>query len=386
MNNSNLILKGFKTKIYPTKEQAEKIIKFCNAARFAYNWALNVEEENHKNGGKFISGNKMATLLTQFKKQEENKWTKEISGRAMKVAVMNAADAYLNFFEGRAKHPKFKSKKRSEMKCATHEGTTIIEKRRIRLEKLGWVKCHKHNIPLGEGVKYCNHKLSYDGIDFWFSVSVYIEPPSNDCDKTEPIGIDLGIKTLATCSNGMNFYRKNLKRIEKRHKKLQHRASRQYEKMIRQCKETKTKFHKMQKSKNLLKLEKKILKLEHKMSNIRLNNIHNMTKQLINLNPEAIVIENLNVSGMMKNRHLSKAISDCSFYEIRRQLEYKCKWNDIKLIIADRWYPSSKICSCCGHKKVKLSLSERTYICEECGLTIDRDYNASLNLKRLAYM
>ena len=168
------MIKGFKTMIYPTKEQSDKIIKFCNASRFAYNWAIALEEENYKNGGKFISGYELTKRFTQFKKQEGNEWLKEISGRALKVAILNATTSYDNFFKGRSKHPKFKSKKRSKMSCATHECTTIIERKRIRCEKLGWIASHKHNIPIGEGVKYYNPKLSFDGDNFWFSVSVEI--------------------------------------------------------------------------------------------------------------------------------------------------------------------------------------------------------------------
>jgi putative transposase len=155
--------------------------------------------------------------------------------------------------------------------------------------------------------------------------------------------------------------------------------------MIEESKQTKIKFDKIPKSKRLLKLEREINKLYIHITNILNNNIHNFTSKLIKLNPEAIVIEDLNVKSMMKNRHLSEKIMEAKFYEIRRQLEYKCLWNNIKLIIADRWYASSKICSECGHKKVKLSLSERTYVCEECGCIIDRDLNASINLRNLAY-
>ena len=154
--------------------------------------------------------------------------------------------------------------------------------------------------------------------------------------------------------------------------------------MVLLSKETKTKFQDIKKSKNLLKLEAKIRKLYRKINNKLNNNIHNFTSVLIKLNPKSMVIEDLNVSGMLKNKHLSEKIKEARFYEIRRQLEYKCKWNNIELIIADRFYPSSKICSCCGNKKTKLSLSERTYVCEECGAIIDRDFNASLNLKHLA--
>ena len=380
------MIQGFKTMIYPNKEQSEKIIKFCNAARFSFNWGIALEEENHKNGNKFISAYDLTKRFTQFKKQEGNEWLKEISGRALKVAIINAGSSYENFFKGRAKHPKFKSKKNSKMSCATHEGTTVIERKQIRCEKLGWIKSHKHNIPIGENIKYYNPKLSYDGVDFWFSVSVEIQDNNIDNKKpiTEPIGIDLGIKTLATCSNNIVCKKPNIKKTKKKLKRLQKKASRHYQKMLDESKRTKTKFNKLYKSKNLIKLEKQIKKQHIKIKNMLTTNIHMFTKSLINLNPQAIVIEDLNVSGMMKNRHLSKAVQEAKFYEIRRQLEYKCNWYGIDLIVADRWYASSKICSCCGNKKQKLSLSERTYVCENCGCLIDRDLNASINLKNLA--
>ena len=379
------MIKGFKTMIYPTKEQSDKIIKFCNASRFAYNWAIALEEENYKNGGKFISGYDLTKRFTQFKKQEGNEWLKEISGRALKVAILNASTSYDNFFKGRSKHPKFKSKKRSKMSCATHEGTTIIERKRIRCEKLGWIASHKHNIPIGEGVKYYNPKLSFDGDNFWFSVSVEINDYyDNDKEKTEPIGIDLGIKTLAVCSNGKSYNKPNIKKHKKKLKRLQRKASRQYQKMLDESKKTKIKFSQLHKSKNLLKLESIIRKEYRKINNILTTNIHTITSELVKLNPSSIVIEDLNVEGMRKNKHLSEKINEAKFYEFRRQLEYKCKWNNVNLIIADRWYPSSKLCSSCGNRKKKLSLSERIYVCEECGCVIDRDYNASLNLKYLA--
>lgn len=373
--------------IYPTKEQAEKIIKFCNASRFAYNWAIALEEENYKNGGKFISGYDLTKRFTQFKKQDGNEWLKEISGRALKVSILNAAIAYDNFFKKRGKYPKFKSKKNSKMSCATHEGTTIIERKRIRCEKLGWIASHKHNIPIGSNVKYYNHKLSFDGDNFWFSVSVEVlddNTDTNNSDKSEPIGIDLGIKTLATCSNGMLCKKPNISKDKKRLMRLQKKVSRHYLKMLDESKRTKTKFSKLHKSKNLLKLESQIRRVHRRINNKLTTNIHEFTSSLIKLNPKAIVIEDLNVDGMRKNKHLSEKVNEAKFYEFRRQLTYKCEWNNIELIVADRWFPSSKLCSHCGSKKDKLSLSERTYACKECGCVIDRDYNASLNLKYLA--
>lgn len=379
------MIKGFKTMIYPTKEQADKIIKFCNAARFAYNWAIALEEENYKKGEKFIGGYELNKQFTQFKKQEGNEWLKEISSRALKIAILNAATAYENFFNKRTSCPKFKSKKHSAMSCATHETSTIIERKRIRCEKLGWIKSHKHNIPIGDNVKYSNQKLSFDGDNFWFSVSVEMDDyDNNDKRKTEPIGIDLGIKTLATCSNGKLYDKPNVKQYKKKLARLQRKASRQYQKMLDEGGRTKTKFSQLPKSKNLLKLESEIRKIYRRINNILTTNIHTITKELVNLNPTAIVIEDLNVKGMMKNRHLSEKVKEAKFYEFRRQLEYKCLWYRVDLIIADRWYPSSKTCSNCGCIKDKLSLSERTYVCNECGSIIDRDLNAAINLKYLA--
>jgi len=381
------MIKGFKVQILPNEHQQKEIIKFCNAARFAYNWAIATEQDNYKNGGKFISGYDLNKMFTQFKKQEENKWLKEISGRALKVAILNAATAYENFFKKRANKPNFKSKKRSKIKCATHEGTIKFTSDKVRLEKLGWVKlAQKNRVPIGDNIKYFNPKIEYDKVNFWVSVSIkIIDNQNNDNMKTEPIGIDLGIKTLATCSNGIINQKPNTTKIKKKLKRLQRRASKHYQKMIEKSKQMKIKFVEIPKSKNLLKLEKEIKKLYIKINNILTTNIHIFTTSLIKLNPEAIIIEDLNISGMRKNKHLSKAINEAKFYEIRRQLEYKCLWNDIKLIIADRWFPSSKLCSECGHKKEKLSLSERIYICEECGSIIDRDLNAAINLKNLAY-
>lgn len=211
--------------IYPTKEQADKIIRFCHGARYAYNWAISVEEENYKNGGKFISGYNLLKMFTQFKNQKENQWLKELSGRALKNAILDATKAYENFFLGRAKHPKFKSKKRSKLSCSTHEARTKIEPKRIQCEKLGWIKSHKHNIPIGSNVKYYQPKLLFDGDNFWFSVAVEIMYPEGENElqgnvplvtvHTEPVGIDLGLKTLATCSNGMCLTKPNIDKDKK---------------------------------------------------------------------------------------------------------------------------------------------------------------------------
>lgn len=381
------MIKGYRIKILPNEEQKKKIISFCHASRFAYNWALNIEEENYKNGNKFISGYDLTKLFTQFKKLEGNEWLKEVSGRATKGAILNLANAYDRFFKKIAERPRFKVKSKSKMKCSTHEGTTLITYDKVRLEGLGWVKLTVRGyIPIGDTVKYSNHKIEFDGIDFWFSVGASTENNLTKTPKTKPIGLDLGIKTLIVTSENEELKKPNLKKAKKKLKRLQKKASRTYEKMIMESKITKTKFKFLPKSKNLYMLEKEIKKVHIHIKDKLTTNIHEFTSHLVKLNPEAIAIEDLNVRGMMKNKHLSEKIAEAKFYEIRRQLEYKCLWNDVKLIIADRWFPSSKTCSNCGTKKAKLSLSERVFKCDCCGFEMDRDLNASINLRNLAYV
>ena len=367
--------KGYKIQIFPNEEQKKLMFKSFGCKRFAYNWALAKQEENYKNDGRFINDRTFRKEFTQLKRQEEFKWLKEVNNNVTKQAIKDLCKTYKSFFKGVSKYPKYKSKKKSKQSFYNDVCKIKFDGYKVRLETIGWVDMAENRIP--KDCKYQNPRISFDGINFWLSISCKMEElTTNNSNKTEPVGIDLGIKTLMVCSNGMNFKRVKTKKQNKKLKRFQKRASRYYDKMM------KTKSS--NKSKNLQKLETLILKQHQKISNIRINNIHQATTNLIKLNHSTIVIEDLNAKEKMKNKHLSKDITDCSFYEIRRQLEYKCKWNNIKLIVADRWFPSSKLCSCCGNKKTKLSLSERTYICECCGTIIDRDYNASLNLKNLA--
>lgn len=378
------MIKGYRIMIYPTEEQAKKIICFCHASRYAYNWALSVERESLRNGNGFVTGYDLTKMFTQFKKQKGNEWMYEVSGRALKSALFNAANAYKNYFEGRHRYPKFRSKKYSKMSCATHECTTTIEPNRIRCEKLGWIKCSKHNIPINKEYTYCNYKLSYDGDNFWFSVAVETPDIVSDKEKSEPIGIDLGIKMLAFCSNGKEYRKADVRKEKKKLKRLEKKARKRHFDKLDFGRKTKTKLADIPITKNDIKLEAQIRKVKRKIHNKLVTNLHTITKEIVELNPSAVVIEDLNVGGLRKNRHVREQIDEAMFNEFRRQLEYKCKWRGIDLIVADRWYPSSKLCSCCGHKKDKLGLEERTYVCEECGFTIDRDLNAAINLKNLA--
>ena len=372
--------------LIPNNKQQTKLFQYVNTARFAYNWALGREKENYKNGGKFISDGDLRKEFTQLKKTDEYSWLNKISNNVTKQAVKDACNAYKRFFKGHSKFPKFKSRKHSTPSfyqdnvkiqfSDTHvkvEGFTTSKRK--NKQKLNWIRLAEHNrIPAD--CKYTNPRIKYDGLNWWITVSIEYED-SAILPSSEGIGIDLGIKDLAICSDGNKIQNVNktqrIKKLEKQKRRLQRSISRSYEKN--------KKGESYCKTNNVFKKEKLLLKLNHRLTNIRQDYLHKTTSEIIKREPSFIVLEDLNVSGMMKNRHLSKAVQQQGFYEFRRQIEYKSAWNNISVIIADRFFPSSKLCSCCGKIKKDLKLSDRIYKCE-CGNVIDRDYQAALNLKR----
>lgn len=341
-------------------------------------WALNRQKENYESGNKFISAFELRKELTNLKKQIEYKWLGEVSAKVATQAVIDLCDAYIRFFKKKAGYPKFKCKKDNKDSFFQREDQFNIKGNKVHLEKIGYIAMAESIIPSGKGIKYSNPRIKYDGISMWLTVGVEVGEKQTGRDKTEPIGIDLGLKTLAVCSDRSEYKRPNIRKELKRLKRFQRKASRIYLYM----KKHKISFR--EKSKRLIRLEKQILKVHHRITNKLKDNIHKMTAELVKQNPAAIVIEDLNVKGMFRNRHLAETLKYSKLGEVSRQLEYKCAWNGIKLIIADRWYPSSKLCSSCGEKKERLSLSERVFVCGKCRLIIDRDYNAALNLKKLA--
>ena len=246
--------------------------------------------------------------------------------------------------------------------------------RKANKQKLNWVRlAERGRIPTD--VKCRNPRISFDGLHWWISVSVEY-PNCTEQLSRDGVGIDLGIKDLAVCSDTNKYKNINksqrVKKLEKRKRSLQRSVSRKYEQNKEKGKYCKTN--------NIVKNEKLLLKVNHRLTNIRKNYLHQTTSEIVNRKPRFICMEDLNVSGMMKNRHLSKAVQNQGFFEFRKQMEYKCEITGIQLIIAERFYPSSKLCSCCGAIKKDLKLSERVYKCV-CGNVIDRDFQASINLR-----
>ena len=383
------MIKVIRVMLIPNNKQKSKLFQYANTARFAYNWALAKEQENYKNGGKFISDADLRKEFTKLKQIFEYSWLKEINCDVPKQAIKDACNAYKNFFKGIVKHPKFKSKKYSVLSfyqdnvkinfTTTHVRLILVTEkskaRNKRGQKFCKVRLAEHNrIPTD--CKYYNPRIKFDGLNWWITVGVEC-PDSIDIPNNEGIGIDLGIKELAICSDKYKYQNINktqkIKQLEKKKHRLQRSISRKYLKNKKGDNYCKTS--------NIIKSEKKLLKVNHRLTNIRQNYLHQVTSEIIKREPSFICVEDLNVKGMMKNKHLSKAVQEQKFYEFRRQIEYKSKWNNITVIVADRFFPSSKLCSCCGKIKKDLKLSDRIYKCE-CGNVIDRDYQASLNLKR----
>ena len=382
------MIRSIKVRLNPNNKQLTKLFQYAGCARFAYNWAISREEENHRQGNKFLSDNDLRKEFTQLKKLSEYKWLNEVSNNVTKQAIKDACNAYKRFFKGQSKFPKFKSRKHSipsfyqdniQIKFTENhvkvEGFSMSKKQ--NKQKLNWIKlCEKKKIPTD--CKYMNPRFTYDGLYWYVSVSIEVDDDTeNTLPSNEGIGIDLGIKDLAVCSDGNTYKNINknqkVKKLEKKKRRLQRSVSRKYNKN--------KKGENYCKTNNIIKREKELLKITKRLTNIRHNYLHQTTSEIIKRKPSFICIEDLNVSGMMKNKHLSEAIQQQGLYEFRRQIEYKAKWNNIPLIIADRFFPSSKMCSCCGNIKKDLKLSDRIYKCG-CGNIINRDFQASLNLKK----
>ena len=381
------MIKTLKIMLIPNNKQKSKLFQSAGVARFAYNWALGREQENYKNGGNFLSDYDLRKEFTKLKSTEEYKWLNDYSNNITKQAIKDACLAYKRFFKGQSSFPKFKSKRKSKPsfymdtdKIQFTDKTVKLEKitlsRKKNKQKLNWIRLAERN-KIPTDTKYINPRITFDGINWWLSVGIEYadntEIPVND-----GVGIDLGIKDLAICSDIDKPYKninktQKIRKLKKKKRRLQRKISRKY--LINK------KGDSYCKTSNIIKAEKKLLKLNHRLTNIRHNYLHQVTTEIINRKPKFIVLEDLNVKGMMKNKHLSKAIQQQKLYEFRRQLEYKCKWNNIELRIVDRYFPSSKLCHECGTIKKVLKLKDRVYICEECGNVIDRDYQASLNLR-----
>lgn len=373
-----------KIRLKPTKQQEELFMKSAGTARYVYNMMLAAENEAHQNGEKFIHEMTFRKRLTELKKSELS-WLKEVGSNVAKQACKDCQTAFDKFFAHQAGYPKFKSRNKAPLSFYVNYETFKRTCNGFRGEKLGNVKTSE---VLPKADKYMNPRISYDG-KYWY-VSFSYEVPNCDKENTSDlvIGIDLGIKDLAILSDGTVYPNinksKEIQRLKKKLRRAERASSRKIENNIENYDENRRPCWKrpLRECKNHVKAKKKIKLLYRRLKNIRNNYIHQITAALVKATPKAIVIEDLAVKNMMRNHHLAKSIAEQKWYEFRRILTYKCSMNNIKLHIVSRFYPSSKTCSGCGYIKKGLKLSERIYRCPECGLVIDRDLNAAINLSR----
>lgn len=361
------MLLGFKTELKLNNHQRSLLAQHAGTARHAWNWGLALTKQilDHNKANpddkiKFPTAIDLHKLLVAIVKPE-CPWYYQSSKCAPQWALRALSEAWKRGFKKIAKPPKFKKKGKAD--SFTLDGSIKCDHHKIKIPKIGWVKTFER---LPHGYKPKSVTLSKKANKWFISFKIEVEPTTTPKNH-EAVGVDLGIKTLATLSTGEVFegaysYRK----LESKLSRLQYLTRR-----------------KVKGSNNWRKAQDRIAKLHYKIANIRKDTLHKLTTYLAK-NHSKIVIEDLNVSGMLANRKLAKAVQDMGFFEFRRQLEYKTKLNGSELILADRWFPSSKTCSNCGHKKESLSLSERVFDCESCGFSCDRDLNASLNLASLA--
>ena len=377
--------RAYKIEINPTDEQKSKIHQTIGVSRFIYNFYIARNKEIYEREGKFVSGMDFSKWLNNeyIPNNQDKKWIKEVSSKATKQAIMNGDKAFKDFFKKAKGFPRFKKKKNQDVKAyfpKNNKTDWTLERHRVKIPTLGWVRLKEFGyIPKNSVVK--SGTVSQKADRYYVSILVEetyikISNPNN-----EGLGIDLGIKEFAICSNGNKFKNINktstVKKIEKKLKREQRKLSRKYESLKIRNKNIKEGRATRQ---NIQKQVVKVQKLHQRLRNIRTDYINKIVFSIIKQKPSYITIEDLAVSNLMKNKHLSKATASQKFFEFKTKLTVKCKENHIELRIVDRFYPSSKTCNQCGKIKRDLKLSDRIYKCD-CGLTIDIDLNASINLK-----
>ena len=375
------MLKSFKTEINPSEEQKVKIHKTIDTCRYIYNFYLAHNKELYDNGEKFITGKSFSVWLNNeyIPNNPDKLWIKKAYSKAVKKSIENGCTAFTRFFKHQSGFPKFKKKGKSDVRMyfvKNNPKDCQCERHRINIPSLGWVKLkEKGYIPTTkDGWIIKSGTVSIKAGRYYVSVLVEMSDTKITNNSNEGIGIDLGLKEFAVVSNGDTYKNINksakLKKLEKQLKREQRCLSRKYEN-LKKGEST---------QKNIQKQKLKVQKLHHIIDNIRTDYINKTIAEIVKTKPSYITIEDLNVKGMMKNKHLSKSVALQKFYEFRTKLKTKCNENGIELRVVDRWFPSSKICHCCGCIKTDLKLSDRIYKCD-CDYVEDRDFNASLNLR-----
>ena len=376
--------KALKIELKLTNEQKIQVNKTIGVERFIYNEYIKYNQEQYKLGNKFISANDFSKYLNNIylPNNPDKKWIKDVSSKSVKQAMIYGEKAFKNFFKGLNAFPVFKKKGKNELGAYfVKNNKTDFEfyRHKIKIPTLKFVRIKEYGyIPKNVNIK--SGTISKIADKYFLSLIIEVKDiVKTENTSTKGLGIDLGIKDMATCSNGKIF--KNINKTKKI-KKIKKKLKREQRKMSRSIEYSKSKKIKLRELKNFNKKKLKVQKLFYRLNCIRDDYNNKMVNEITRAKLKYITIEDLKVSNMIKNKHLSKAIQEQNFYAIRTKLINKCKERNIELRLVDTFYPSSKTCSCCGSIKKDLKLNDRIYKCYNCGIEIDRDYNASINLEK----
>lgn len=375
--------KTLKIELKLTNEQKIKVCKTIGTERFIYNEYIKYNQEQYKLGNKFVSAYDFSKYINNvyIPNNPDKKWIKDVSSKSVKQAIIYGEKAFKRFFKGLSAFPVLKKKGKNELGAYfVKNNKTDFEfyRHKIKIPTLKFVRLKEYGyIPKNANIKSGTITKVVDR--YFLSLVIEVEDTIKLINtNTEGLGIDLGIKDTAICSNGKVF--KNINKTNKV-KRLKKKLKREQRKMSRSIEYSKSKKIKLQELKNFNKKKLKVRKVFYRLNCIRNDYNNKIVNEITRTKLKYITIEDLKISNMMKNKHLSKAIQEQNLYTIRNKLINKCKERNIELRIVDTFFPSSKLCSSCGNKKKHLSLSDRIYKCDKCGLEIDRDLNASINLK-----
>ncbi|KXY77513.1 MULTISPECIES: RNA-guided endonuclease InsQ/TnpB family protein [Bacillus] len=373
--------RAYLIEIKPTTEQINKIRQTIGVCRYVYNLYISKNKEAYESEGKFLSGYDFSKWLNNIHTKECDQWIKEVSSKAVKQAIMNGDKAFKRFFKGLSKFPRYKKKRKQDVKCyfpKNNKTDWTVERHRVKVPTIGWVRLKEYGyIPKNATVK--SGTVYQRAGRYFVSVLCELEEMATKLALNKiGLGIDLGVKGFATRSDGIVHKNINktikVKKIEKRLKREQRSLARKFENLKKRGEKSVTN-KRVNIDKNVLRVQK----LHTRLANIRIEYVKSIVANVVKTKPTFITVEDLNVKGMMKNKHLSKTIAKQSFFAFKKWLLTKCEEYGIELRQVDRFYPSSKLCSCCSQKKADLKLSDRVYTCE-CGNVMDRDLNAAINL------
>lgn len=371
------MLRHYKIRIYPSKEQEKAIWNHIHACRFMWNYMLELQNTRYKNGEKHLSHFGMTHLIKEIKNNSEYLWLKNISSGSLGLVCRELHDAFDLYFLHIHELPKFKSKKNSKASYPIRSDRLWFDGAYAKVDTIGKIRYKTdYFLPIGIKQKFYNSSIKYDSGKYMLCFSIECEKQAYQLNNLD-MGIDLGVKDLAVVAIGdkqikvpnINHSAK-IKKLEDRLKYYQSRMDKKYNKNGKQ------------KTNNYNKLKEKYRKVHKKLSDIRKDYTHQVTHTLVGYLPQKVVMETLFVSKMGKDKKLKELIHKQGFCRFKDYMKYKCEWRGINFILADQYFPSSKTCSCCGAIKRDLRLSDRVYKCDECGFVIDRDYNAAINLMR----